>query len=87
MECEGEQCERSSDGCDDRFMMAMMIVKRAKMELLKEKVKKKLEEVDGKRLDKVADLIVEVMLDQRKTHQDMEKRYDEMKDRFDALHR
>ena len=46
----------------DMKMMLMWLGKKAKFELLKEKIKKKLEAAEGKKLDEVADLVVEGMM-------------------------
>jgi hypothetical protein len=39
----------------------------AKAELLKEKIKKKLETIEGKKLDEIADMLVESKMELRKT--------------------
>lgn len=42
-------------------MMAKMIYHKAMLEMVKERVKKKLEETHGKKADKLADLVLEGM--------------------------
>ena len=50
--------------------MMMWLVKSAKAELIREKVKAKLEEAEGKKLDKLADFLVESMLEHKKAKAD-----------------
>jgi ABC-type Zn2+ transport system substrate-binding protein/surface adhesin len=50
----------------DHKTMMWHVVRMARVELLKEKVKKKLEAVEGKKLDEMADLLVEARMELRK---------------------
>jgi hypothetical protein len=66
----------------DHKAMMLHLVKVAKAELLKEKVKQKLEEVEGKRLDEIANLLVETKMEFRKAKKDFWKKKMEMKERM-----
>lgn len=85
--CSSSQgCGCSSSGCgEDKIAMMFHVAKKAKMELIKEKVKKKLEAVEGKKLDKVADLLVEAMLGKYRMKQEAEKKMQEMYEKFEAI--
>ena len=50
----------------DHKAMMWHVVRMARVELLKEKVKRKLEAVEGKKLDEMADLLVEARMELRK---------------------
>jgi hypothetical protein len=71
--------------------MAMMggmmkcLFKDAKMELMKEKVKKKIEAAEGKKLDAMADLLVSGMLEHMKEKMEMWKKKQEMMEKMKAL--
>ncbi|GEM_PF-1929053 len=57
---------------------ARALSKWAKVELLKEKVKQKLDAKYGKQLDKVADLIVEIMTERAKSQVDFAQKQQEL---------
>ena len=74
MKCETEECcgpgcncsrccSNESDCCSgyDTSAMAKMIYKKAMLEMVKDRVKKKLEDTHGKKADKLADLVLEGM--------------------------
>ena len=90
-ECSEQSCgcgnsgECCSEGQYDKVDMFIYMAKGAKMELLKEKMKKRLEATEGKRLDKVADLIVGALLDQYKTEEDISKRKQELSEKLDKI--
>ena len=58
----------------------------AKMELLKEKVKQKMDAKHGQKLDKLADLIVEVVEDEAKGFGELEKKEEELDDAFAGVY-
>ncbi|MBI5227788.1 hypothetical protein HY988_04335 [Candidatus Micrarchaeota archaeon] len=76
----GSCCE--SDGCGsghpeggyDHTAIMMYLAKSAKMELIKEKVKAKLEKTHGKKFDKVADILVEALEAHMKMKKEMMKK-------------
>ena len=69
----------------DKVDMMLFLAKKAKMELLKEKMKKKLDSIEGKKLDEVADLIVTAMMSKHKmAREGMEKRED-LLDKLDEI--
>ena len=83
-----ECCENQQDQSyhsNDRMGIMLCVAKSAKMELLKEKIKKRLESTEGKKLDKLADFLVESMLDYRKSKIDMIKRHGEMREKFESI--
>lgn len=69
----------------DRKAMMMFVVKKAKFELLKEKVKKRLEEKEGKQLDEMADILVEARLELKKAKREFWKKKMQMKERMMEL--
>ena len=86
----------SSDGCGcnspeqscgkcDKMEMFMEVAKTAKSELLREKIKKRLEVVMGKKLDKVAELLVEAMIDHYKSEMEQENKEQDFRQRFEAI--
>lgn len=90
-ECVSAECGCGQQECScyemDRMAMMMCLVKEAKMELLKEKIKKKLEEADGKRLDSIAGLLVEAVTDCRKGKEDLHRKMEEMRSKFESAFR
>ena len=64
--------------------MMLCLAKEAKMELIREKVKKSLEAADGKRLDKIADLLVEAMLEHKKDRTSMANKWSELNEKFES---
>lgn len=91
VECEcGQQgcgCSQSQCGAGeyDRMAMMMYLAKAAKMELIKKKIKEKLEVVEGKKLDKIADLLVEAITEYHQVKADIGKRKQGMKEKFEAI--
>ena len=87
--CGQEQCKCSSDGCCEdshgKLDMFMYLVHSAKMELIKEKMKKKLEAVKGKQLDQVAELFVNAMMEKYKDEAESERKMDELQQKFDDI--
>ena len=87
--CGQEQCKCSSDGCCEdshgKLDMFMYLVHSAKMELIKEKMKKKLEAVKGKQLDQVAELFVNAMMEKYKDEAESERKMGELQQKFDDI--
>ncbi|MBI5226260.1 hypothetical protein HY994_03400 [Candidatus Micrarchaeota archaeon] len=75
------QCGNSCSSTD----YARMLAHWAKMELLKEKVKARMDEKYGKQLDALADLIAEVVMDDAKTQDEAESRDEKLETAFDQL--
>lgn len=63
----------------------MYLVKKAKFELLKEKIKKKLEATDGKKLDEAAELLVQTMREKKKAIMQIKKKKYDMQDRLQEI--
>ena len=75
----GAGCECSSEcGCPSPDELAMIVGKMAMFESLKERVKKKMEANMGKKLDKIADLIVEGFGNHMQEHQSIGKKQEWM---------
>ena len=86
-EC-SEQCGNGNGCCDgeyDKLDMFLYMAKGAKMELLKEKMKKRLESSDGKKLDSIAELIVGALLEQYKLESDASKRRQELNEQLEKI--
>src|SRR3989338_3009491 len=89
------ECSEQSCGCESecrccegeysKLDMFLYMAKGAKIELLKEKMKKRLEAIHGKKLDKVADLIVEALIEQYKTEEDLSKKRQELNEKLDKI--
>jgi len=99
-ECEEGKCSCSNErkeqcGCESecrccegeysKLDMFLYMAKGAKMEILKENMKKRLEASHGKKLDKVADLIVGALLEQYKSESDASKRRQELNAQLDKI--
>jgi hypothetical protein len=96
-ECESNKCCESKkesqeccsgNGCGsekDNFTWLLYLAKKAKMELLKEKLKKKLEATHGKKLDKIADVLVEALLEKHKMDSDVCKKKSDLRERFESI--
>ena len=78
-------CEGSCEGKYDKMDMFMYLAHSAKMELIKEKMKKRLEATEGKKLDKVAELFVEAMLEKWKDKAEISKKWEELREKFEAI--
>ena len=88
--CGQEKCECSSESncCEGQYSkmdMFMYLVHSAKMELIKEKMKKKLDAVKGKQFDQVADLFVNAMMEKYKDEAEAEKRREDLQQKFDVI--
>ena len=88
--CGQEQCNcPSEDSCCgsscDKMDMLMYLVHSAKMELIKEKMKKKLDAVKGRQFDQVADLFVSAMMEKYKDEAESERKREEIQQKFDAI--
>ena len=69
----------------DKVELMLFLAKKAKMELLKEKMKKKLDALEGKKLDAVADLIVNAMLGKHKMEREGMEKKEELLDKLDEI--
>jgi hypothetical protein len=65
-----------------KMMMMWKVVKFAKFELLKDRVKVRLEQKEGKQLDEMADFLVEAALDFKNAKKMLWKKKMEMKERM-----
>jgi len=82
-QCCGQQecgCNSSGNCCNeyDKIAMLMYVAKKAK-------IKKRLESLEGKKLDQTADLVVEAMMDCHKNKMDIEKKQQDMREKFEAI--
>lgn len=77
-------CKSRSCG-DAQVDYAIMLSHWAKAELLKEKIKQRMDSHYGKNLDKIADLIVEVIADKTKTRTSIQKKRQEIQEAFTEL--
>ena len=90
--CEGTGIEYGA-GCGEASacgegrggFYARMIARWAKVELLREKVKQRIDAKYGKKLDKIADLIVEVVVEEAKNATEAERKEAELEDSFENL--
>ena len=57
----------------------------AKMELLKEKVKQRIDAKHGAKLEKVADLIVELVEAEQNSEEQMWKKEEELREQFESI--
>ena len=81
-------CERKHEHGEehpDKFAMMMCMGKAAKMELLKEKVKKRIEATQGKNLDKIADIIAEIMAEKHKARAALKRKKKELRQRLEDI--
>jgi hypothetical protein len=69
----------------DKVEMMLFLAKKARMELLKEKMKKKLDALEGKKLDQVADLIVNAMLGRHKMEREGMEKKEDLLDKLDEI--
>ena len=88
--CGQEKCNCSSESscCEKSYSkidMMIWLVHKAKMELIKEKMKKKLEAVKGKQLDQVADLFVNAMMEKYKDEAEAERKREELFQKFEDI--
>ena len=87
----GQQNCNCGSGCGshgqeyDKFAMMMYLAKEAKMELLKDKIKKKLESEQGKKYDEIAAVLVEALMQKKKDKMEAEKHMEEMRERFYSI--
>ena len=85
---EGQCCQTENNNCCgeyDKLTMIMGLVKQAKIDLIYEKVKKKLDIVDGKKFDKIAELLVEAVTEIKKDKQTVEKKREELREKFEEI--
>ena len=82
---EHKPCHDGHDAEHERFHMMMSIAKSAKMELLKEKIKKKIEAAEGKKLDEIATIIADMLMEKQKMKMGIKKKKHEMKKRIEEL--
>lgn len=66
----------------DQKMMMLHLVKMAKIELLKEKIKKKLEATQGKKLDEIANILVEAKTEMHNAKKEFWKKKMEAKEKM-----
>jgi hypothetical protein len=87
----GEMMEYKGCGCgyhhtcydhSDPKARMWYILKKAKMELLKEKIKKNLEAAEGKKMDEIAKILVDAKVDLKKRKHEMYKVKEEMMEKI-----
>ncbi len=94
MHKEDEEEDEGYKGCsephhwehEDKGAMMMCLVMEAKMELLKEKMKKKLEAVEGKKLDEIANLLVDAKMNFHKAKAEMMMKREEMREKLESVY-
>ncbi|MDP3742616.1 MAG: hypothetical protein Q8R15_04845 [Candidatus Micrarchaeota archaeon] len=64
---------------------AELMAKSAKFELLREKVKQRIDKQQGKELDKIADLVVDAISQKAKTSEELEKKRQQLASAFEEL--
>ena len=69
----------------EKFHMMMCLAKSAKMELLKDKIKKKIEAAEGKKLDEMAAVIADMLLEKQKMRMGFKKKKHEMKKKLEEI--
>jgi hypothetical protein len=88
-ECNEQKCGNGggccSEGQYDKLDMFLYMAKGAKMELLKEKMKLKVEAAAGKKLDKVADLIVGSLMERYKAEGEASSRKQELNEKLEKI--
>ncbi|MBI2079676.1 hypothetical protein HYT84_02845 [Candidatus Micrarchaeota archaeon] len=87
--CEVDEECRSESACGEYKCREISYVNAlahwAKVELLKEKVKERVNAQHGAKLDKVADLISEIIAEKSKNVKDLNKKDQELKTAFEEL--
>lgn len=63
----------------------MHVAKKAKFELIKDKMKKRIEATEGKKLDQLADLVVDTMLAKYKIKMELEKKHEELGTKWEEM--
>lgn len=69
----------------DKESMLMHLVMAAKMELIKEKVKKRIEAEEGKKLDEIAGVLVQAKMDYHKKKMEMMEKKEEARERLEEI--
>ncbi len=64
---------------------AELLGRSAKFELLREKVKQRIDKQQGKKLDKIADLVVDAISQKAKTSEELEKKREQLRNAFEEL--
>ena len=89
--CEGEcDCQNSCSEdkcCSEQSMLATIayMAKGAKMEILREKIKKKLESSYAKKLDDVADIAVEALVQCHEDKHEMKKKWQDLEKKLENV--
>lgn len=81
MRTDGYACQSECGEAD----YARALAHWAKVELLKEKVKQRIEAKHGKQLDKMADLIVEILEEKARGYAEMEEKHAQLKEEMQGL--
>ena len=68
----------------EKYYAMMCLVKEAKYELLKEKMKKKLELSEGKKLDEMANLMVEAVMEKHKGKMEFMRKKEETRKKLES---
>ncbi len=80
------ECQTNDAQCGySQTDMLFYLAKKAKMELIKEKMKKQWEAQDGERFDKAAKLIVESLIAHRENRMESVEKWDAFQKQFDEL--
>ena len=85
----GSQCSGGScgSGCGemDYLRMIVYLAKEAKAEMIKDKIKTRLEKTHGKKLDKIADIAVEALQAKCEMGNERQKKMEELNAKLDAV--
>ncbi len=80
------ECQTSESQCGfSHADMLFFLAKKAKMELIKEKMKKHLEAADGTRYDKAAKLVVDALVAHRENRMESAEKWESFQKELDEL--
>ncbi len=81
----GNECSTRVCGSGNEISYARALANWAQVELLKEKVKARMEKHYGEKLEKVADLIVDIVAEKAKNEKEWQKSREELHEAMEKL--
>jgi len=69
----------------DKFGMMMCLAKEAHMELLKEKLKRRIDSTQGKKMDEIVSVIADAMAEKMKARMEAKRRKHEMWEKLEEI--
>ncbi|MEK6967555.1 MAG: hypothetical protein AABX51_02910 [Nanoarchaeota archaeon] len=84
MQCE-QECATESEQNWAELDIMFFAAKKAKIELLKEKMKQHWQAKEGQKLDKAAELVVDALIAHKQNNLETSEKWQELKDKFDQL--